>query len=126
MADYNTKLNKTMNKLSKGIKGETKIEYRNNKKVKSYIKKNEEKNKMQNYRNKNITYTKIKEKPISSIYYSLLNRNKIQYNTINTNKNAIINNSNNIYLNFRNFNKGGKDNTNIFDKRNYSKKTNRL
>ena len=123
LADYNNKTNKTMNALSKGIKGEIKTEYRNNKKVKSYIKKNEEKNKMQNYRNKNITYTKIKEKPISSIYYSLLNRNKIQYNTINTNKNAIINNSNNIYLNFRNFNKGGKDNTNIFDKMNYSKKT---
>ena len=121
--DYNTKPNKTMKTLSKGIKDEIKTEYRKNKKVKRYIKKNEEKNKMQNYRNKNIIYTTIKEKPISSIYKSSLNRNKIQYNTINTNKNAIINNSNNIYLNFRNFNKGGKDNTNIFDKMNYSKKT---
>ena len=78
---------------------------------------------MQNYLFKNITYTKINLKPIRFKYNSLFSRNRIPYNTINTIGNVFINNSNNINLNFTNFSKARKDNTNIFDKMNYSKKS---
>ena len=123
LTDYNTTPNKNMNSLSKGIKVVIKKENLKNEKGKIYINKNEEKNKMQNYLFKNITYTKINLKPIRFKYNSLFNRNRIPYNTINTIGNIFINNSNNINLNFTNFSKARKDNTNIFDKMNYSKKS---
>ena len=59
------------------------------------------------------------------IHNSLINRNRIQYNKININKNVYISDNNNIFLNFTNFKKNSKGNSNnysnIFKNMNYSK-----
>ena len=125
--NYNTNLNKTLESFNKEKKDEIKVENIKNKNVSNRIKINEEKKEEPKNSVKGVINTKNEGGPFSMMYNSLINRERIQYNKININKNVYISNNNNIYLNFTNFKKNSKDNSinnnsNFFNKMNSAKR----